>query len=117
MASGGGFSISGKRLFGAVRVDPPVEILANKLCAVLSRAKPHDLVDVMAFDSAGFDIEEAIALASRKDAGLTPAQLAWILSTVEIDDSAGLPGSTSPNSLRSFVADLAARLARMAFPG
>ncbi len=35
-----------KQSFGEVRVDPPGEVLANELCALLSRAEVRDLVDV-----------------------------------------------------------------------
>ncbi len=35
-----------KLLIGTIRVDPPEEILANKLCALLSRAEIRDLVDI-----------------------------------------------------------------------
>ena len=42
-----------KRNAGAVLVDPPEEILANKLCALLSRAEIRDLVDLMALSGPG----------------------------------------------------------------
>lgn len=106
-----------KMRFGAVRVDPPEEILANKLCTLLARAEIRDLVDVLALEKAGHRAEDALPLAMRKDGGLTPAQLAWVLSQITIGDDAGIPGSLSVVELRSFVADLIARLARLAFPG
>jgi hypothetical protein len=104
------------RLFGRVQVDPPEEILANKLCTLLSRAELRDLVDVLALERIGFRAEDLLPLASRKDAGLTPAQLAWVLSQITIGDDAAIPGGVSPADLRSFLADLVARLARLAFP-
>ncbi len=106
-----------KMVFGSIRVDPPGEILANKLCALLSRAELRDLIDVMALERAGFDVEVAIALARRKDAGLTPAQLAWVLSRITIGDDSKIPGGVTPAQLRSFLTDLQGRLTRMAFPG
>lgn len=105
-----------KNRFGGVRVDPPDEILANKLCALLSRAELRDLVDVRALEQAGFRTEDAVALASRKDAGLTPAQLAWVLSQVTIGDDAAIPGDVSAADLQGFLADLIARLTRLSFP-
>jgi hypothetical protein len=101
-----------------VRVDPPEEILANKLCALLSRNEERDLVDVFALERAGYRIEDALPLAARKDSGLTPASLAWILSQVEIEPETQhrLPGSVSPAELRSFLDDLISRLTRIAFP-
>lgn len=105
-----------KRQFGCVWVDPPGEILANKLCTLLSRAEPRDLVDVLALERAGFRTEEALPLAGRKDAGLTPGQLGWVLSQITIGNDAVIPGGASPEELRRFLSDLISRLARLAFP-
>ena len=105
-----------KRHFGGVRVDPPEEILANKLSALLSRAELRDLVDVLALERAGFHTEDTVPLANRKDAGLTPAQLAWVLSRVTIGDDAAIPGGVSPAELQAFLADFIARLTRLSFP-
>lgn len=106
-----------KMQFGSVRVDPPEEILANKLRTLLSRAEIRDLVDVLTLERAGYRVENALALAMRKDTGLTPAQLAWVLSQLTIGDDAGIPGSLSVVQVRSFLADLITRLSRLAFPG
>jgi hypothetical protein len=105
-----------KRHFGDVRVDPPQEILANKLCTLLSRAELRDLVDVLALERAGFRAEDALPLANCKDGGLTPAQLAWVLSQVTVGDDAAIPGDVSPADLQAFLADLIARLTRLSFP-
>lgn len=102
---------------GAVHIDPPQEILANKLCAILSRAEVRDLVDTLLLERSGLKIEDALPLANAKDGGLTPAQLAWILSQIRIGDDAKVPGGVTVAELRSFLADLAARLTRLAFPG
>jgi hypothetical protein len=102
--------------FGSVQVDPPEEILANKLCTLLSRAEIRDLVDVHALERAGHRAEEALPLAMRKDGSLTPAQLAWVLSQISIGNDARIPGSLSVAEVRSFVTDLVARLTRLAFP-
>lgn len=72
-----------------ILVDSAQEILANKLGALLSRWAVRDLVDVRALLEAGFDLDRAVAVASRKDGGFSPATLAWVLSTtpeVELDD-------------------------------
>jgi hypothetical protein len=106
-----------KLLIGGLRVDPPREILANKLCTLLSRSELRDLVDVLALSRAGFSVEDALPLAIRKDGGLTPAQLAWVLSEIEIGDDASIPGGVTPGELREFIADLIDRLARASFPG
>ena len=102
---------------GRVRIDPPEEILANKLCTLLARAEIRDLVDVLALERAGHRAEAALPLAIEKDGGLTPAQLAWVLSEITIGEDANIPGGLSVVEIRSFVADLISRLARVAFPG
>lgn len=107
----------GPEVHGEVAVDPPGEILANKLCTLLSRAEIRDLVDVMALERAGCDLERALGLAARKDAGLTPAQLTWVLSQIRIGDDAEIPGGYPVAELRGFLDGLQRRLVRMAFPG
>jgi hypothetical protein len=105
-----------KRLFHGVRVDPPEEILANKLCTLLSRSELRDLVDVRALEAAGYPVERYFEAATRKDGGLTPAQLAWVLSDVRIGEDTQPPGGVSASELRDYLEDLRARLARMALP-
>jgi hypothetical protein len=94
----------------------PAEILANKLCALLSRAEIRDIVDVLALETYGLRIEDALDLAHRKDAGLSPAQLGWVLSQVEVGEDADVPGGFTPDDLRRALRDWQARLARLAFP-
>jgi Nucleotidyl transferase AbiEii toxin, Type IV TA system len=105
-----------KPMIGGIRVDPPQEILANKLCTLLSRAEIRDLVDVRALEQKGFPIEDAFPLAMRKDGGLTPGQLAWVLSEVRIGEDASPPGDVSVRELREYLEDLRRRLAKLAFP-
>lgn len=105
-----------KPFIGTIRVDPPEEIMANKLCTLLSRAEIRDLVDVRALEAAGYSVEDHIGQAARKDGGLTPGQLAWVLSQIEIGDDARLPEGASVDELRQYLRDLEKRLAEMAFP-
>jgi len=105
-----------KLTFGNIRVDTREEIMANKLCSLLSRSEPRDMVDVMALDRAGTRVEDAIPVAMNKDAGLTPAQLAWVLSEVRLAEDARLPGDTDAREVMQFLAELQDRLSRLAFP-
>lgn len=105
------------QIHGKVAVDPPGEILANKLCTLLSRAELRDLVDVMALEAAGHDLEQALALAMRKDSGLSPAQLAWVLSQIRIGPDAEIPGEFSGSAVQAYLEALQDRLTGMAFPG
>jgi hypothetical protein len=101
---------------GGIRLDAPLQILANKLCTLLSRAEVRDLVDVILLERAGYSVEEALPLARRKDGGLTPAQLAWVLGEIRIGDDARVPAGLSPAEVREFVQQLGTRLARLAWP-
>src|SRR5262249_7577428 len=105
-----------KPVINGIRVDPPEEILANKLCALLSRSEVRDLVDVRALEMAGYPLEGALKAAAAKDKGLTPAQLAWVLSQIELGDNQVPPGGVSREELRSYLTDFIARLARRSFP-
>jgi predicted nucleotidyltransferase component of viral defense system len=106
-----------KSRVGAVIVDPPEEILANKLTAVVGRMEERDLVDILFLERAGYSVESALPSALAKDGGCTPATLAWLLSEVRIPDEVVLPGGVRPTELRTFVDDLVVRLRRAAHPG
>lgn len=105
-----------KPVHDGVAVDPPEEILANKLCAIVGRLEERDLVDVMALERAGYRVEDALAHALAKDGGCTPANLAWLLSEIRIPSDARLPGGVAGRDLSDFVADLVVRLRRAALP-
>jgi hypothetical protein len=105
-----------KPLHGAVRVDPAEEIFANKLCTLLGRSEIRDLVDVRALEGLGLSLQEALAAGHRKDGGLTPGQLAWVLSQIRIGDGAALPGGVAPRELREYLRGFVDRLARLAHP-
>ncbi|MBC8074123.1 MAG: nucleotidyl transferase AbiEii/AbiGii toxin family protein [Deltaproteobacteria bacterium] len=102
---------------GGVRVDPPREILVNKLCAVVGRAEERDLVDLWALERSGLSIEDALADALAKDGGCTPATLAWLLDQVVIPDHVQLPGDVPAQELRDWLAELVPRLRQLAHPG
>jgi hypothetical protein len=69
--------------------DPPEEILANKLCALLSRSEIRDLIDVRALG---------------------------VLSQIEIADDYMPPGNVPAGEIRLYLKDLIARLTALAFP-
>ena len=107
---------SAKNIVNGIRVDRPEEILANKLCTLLSRSEIRDLVDVRALEIAGYHVEDAIPAAAAKDTGLTPAQLGWVLSQIEIGKDVLPPGGVSAEELREYLATLIKRLTHLAFP-
>jgi len=105
-----------KPVINGIRVDSPEEILANKLCALLSRSEIRDLVDVRELENAGFSLENALQAAEKKDSGLTPAQLAWVLNQISLGEDAQLPGNISASELRDYLMNLIDRLKRLALP-
>lgn len=105
-----------KREINGIRIDSPEEILANKLCALLSRSEIRDLIDVRELENAGFRLENVLQIAARKDTGFTPAQLAWVLNQIEFGDDVQLPSSISAGKLRDYLEDLINRLKQFTFP-
>jgi hypothetical protein len=105
-----------KPVVDGVRVDPPAEILANKLGALVGRSEERDLVDVMFLERAGLRVEAAMPLAMAKDGGCTPANLGWLLAQVSLPDGVALPAGVEPSELRDYLNALVGRLRRMAAP-
>ena len=61
-------------------VESLTDLRASKLTCILSRSEPRDLVDLYFLDRAGFPPERDLGIALRKDAGIDPGVLAWLLS-------------------------------------
>jgi hypothetical protein len=104
-----------KLVIDDVAVDPPEEIIANKLAAIVGPSEERDLVDLMSLKNAGYSVEDALPAALAKDGGATPAAIAWLLSEVVVPDDARLPGVT-PAALRAYVDNLVRRLRKLAHP-
>ena len=90
--------------------------MANTLSALLARAEVRDLADLRALEEAGFRIEDALKAGAWKDRGLTPAQLAWVLSESRMGDDAQLPGGVAVSDLKDYLRGLIERLSRLALP-
>ena len=105
-----------KREINGIRVDSPEEILANKLCALLSRSEIRDLIDVRELENAGFSLANALAAAAKKDTGLTASQLAWVLQQIKLGDDLILPNAISVADLRNYLQNLIVRLTESGFP-
>ena len=101
---------------GGIVIDSADEILANKLCALLSRTEPRDLVDVARLEEAGHSPIAALELARRKDAGMSASQLAWVLSTFPIPFAEAQLHGMPRADLERFRDSLVQRLAAAAFP-
>ena len=107
---------SEKPIINGIRVDSAEEILANKICALLSRSEIRDLVDVRELEMAGFSLENAFEVAKKKDTGLTPSQLAWVLNDIKLGDDLILPNKIPVAELRDYLQNLIAKITKLSFP-
>ena len=71
-----------------IRVDTRHEILVNKVCSLLHRSEPRDLIDIQALVAAGGDLDRALRDAPRKDGGFSPLTLGWILRGWDVASAA-----------------------------
>lgn len=100
-----------------IRIDDLRDLLANKLCAALGRSEVKDLVDLFAMEAHGLDLLAAISDAERKDGGMDPATLAWVLRDAPTDTSRLLLlRPIDEHELRVFRDRLVERLAAAAWP-
>lgn len=105
-----------KDVSDGIVLDPPEEILANKLTTVVARAEERDLVDLYFLEKLGLSIDDALPIALQKDGACTPATLAWLLSQIKIPDGLPLPDGVTSAELRDFVEGLIRRLQTLALP-
>jgi hypothetical protein len=99
---------------GGVAMDTVEEIIANKITTLASRSEVRDVVDLYCLEQAGYRVDDHIDDALRKDAGATPATIAWLLSTLRVPER--LPGDIPRETIVAYVRDLEARLRKRAFP-
>lgn len=107
---------SNKPVVNGVRIDSAEEILANKLCTLLSRSEVRDLIDVYELERSGLDIVTALEHAGKKDSGMTAGQLAWVLGQIELGERFEVDGNLSSSELQQYLSDLIGRLTLMAYP-
>jgi hypothetical protein len=97
-------------------VESLVDLRAAKLTCILSRSEPRDLVDLYFLDRAGHAPEEDLGAALRKDAGIDPGVLAWLLASFPTEPLPSMLLPISSEELRRFRDELAERLRRAAIP-
>lgn len=100
-----------------VVVESLVDLRASKLTCLLSRSEPRDLVDVLFLERAGFPAHEDLPIALKKDAGLDPGVLAWLLSSFPLDPMPIMLVSLERTELEIFRDDLRDRFKRIATSG
>lgn len=99
-----------------VIVESFADLRAAKLTCLLSRAEPRDLVDVLYLDRAGHPPESDLPLALRKDAGVDPGVLAWLLHDFPTSPLPRMLVPLTEQEVVRFRDDLADRFRRIALP-
>ncbi len=100
----------------SVLVESLRDLRASKLTCILSRSEPRDLVDLMFLDRAGYPPELDLENAMKKDAGLDPSILAWLLKEFPVEPLPQMIDPISIDELRDFRNRLAERLKVLAQP-
>ncbi len=109
--------MAAKPVRDGVRVDAVQDLVANKLCAILGRSEVKDLVDLYFLAGSGIDVLASLDDARRKDAGLDPATLAWVLRQTPTDpEGLMLLRPVTAEQVSRFRDQLVERLAAMAWP-
>jgi len=95
-------------------VESLADLRASKLICILSRSEPRDLVDLYFLDQAGFPPEHDLDIALRKDSGIDPGVLAWLLAQFPTHPLPVLLEPLTAEQLESFRTALAEKLRRAA---
>ena len=106
-----------KNRFEGIMVDTLDDITANKICTVISRAEIKDYIDLYFLGRAGYPLENYIELAQRKDAGVSRAMLAYLLSELRLSKVPDfMIAPISVEDLQEYFQSLARKLAVECFP-
>jgi hypothetical protein len=97
-----------------VVVESLLDLRASKLTCLLSRSEPRDLVDLLFLERAGFRPEADLESALRKDAGIDPGVLAWLLRSFPVEPMPVMLEPLHPDELRAYRDDLAERFRSLA---
>jgi hypothetical protein len=97
-----------------VRVASLPDLRAAKLTCLLSRSEPRDLVDVLFLERAGFPAEADLPLALKKDAGVDPAVMSWLLGQFPVEPMPSMLEPLTSEELLLFRDQLRDRIKRAA---
>jgi hypothetical protein len=100
----------------SILVESAVDLRAAKLTCLLSRSEPRDLVDILFLERAGFVPENDLPFALRKDAGIDPGTLAWLLRDFPVRPLPTMLQSLTVEELSIYRDKLVERLRRLNVP-
>ena len=98
----------------SVVVESLPDLRASKLTCLLSRSEPRDLVDLYFLEQAGFPPEADLPLALKKDAGIDPAVLAWLLRSFPVEPLPIVLEELTTSQLTTYRDELAERFRKIA---
>ena len=99
-----------------IAVESLVDLRVAKLTCLLSRSEPRDLVDLLFLDRAGQPPEQDLSLALRRDSGIDPGVLAWLLGQFPVRPLPQMLEPLTEAELERFRDELRERLRRVAVP-
>lgn len=99
-----------------IRIESFRDLFANKITCLLSRAEPRDLVDCFFIEQQPLRLEDYLADALTKDAGIDPATLAWLLRDASVRPLPRMRVPLDGVQLTAYRDELAERLRRLAVP-
>ncbi len=99
-----------------IAIEPWVDLRASKLTCILSRSEPRDLVDLLFLERAGFPPDRDLPLALRKDAGIDPGILAWLLGQFPVQPLPLMLQPLTTSELEQFRDALRERFRRLSVP-
>ena len=106
-----------KNRFEGIIVDTLEEIATNKVCTVVSRAEVKDYIDLYFLGRAGYPLENYVDAAQRKDAGVSQATLAHLLSEFRLSKVPDfMIAPISLTEVQAYFQTLARKLAVESFP-
>ncbi len=100
-----------------IALESLADMRAAKLTCVLSRSEPRDLVDLMFLDRAGYPPEQDLLAALKKDAGIDPGVLGWLLGQFPVEPLPTMLVPLTADELRRFRDELRERIRRVASAG
>lgn len=85
-----------------VALESLTDLRASKLTCLLSRSEPRDLVDLCFLDRSGYSPEADLPSALKKDAGIDPGVLAWLLGQFPLSPLPTMLAALTVDDLRAF---------------
>jgi len=106
-----------KNDFDGIRVDTVREIMVNKIGTLINRCELKDVLDLYYLQLHGYFVRDYWEAARRKEAGLDPAMISFLLSRLKVDAFPDyLLAPLDLPDFKRFVDQLRAEMARLSFP-